>query len=83
MDLVLTGLIALLVLILFLKGRRRPSRPAPRRPEAAAGLPAPRRAFFSRHGKEDWRYWRDLAITLALGIAFLAGLLVLAGRGVI
>jgi len=83
MDLFLTGLIALLVLILFLKGRRRPSRQAPRRPEAAERLPTPSRPFFTRHDKDDWRYWRDLAITLALGIAFVAGLMVLAGRGVI
>ena len=83
MDLVLTGLIALLVLILFLKGRRRPARPASRRPDGAGRLPSPKRAFFSRHGKDDWRYWRDLAITLALGIAFIAGLLALAARGVI
>jgi len=84
MDVVLTGLIALLVLILFLKGRRRSSpRPAPRRQERAQRLSPPTRPFFSRHGRDDWRYWRDLAITLALAIAFIASLMALAARGVI
>ncbi|MGM0516773.1 MAG: hypothetical protein ACQER6_04150 [Pseudomonadota bacterium] len=84
MDLLITGLIVLLVLILFLKGRKRTPRRAHTGPSRSGErLSAPTRPFFSRHGKDDWRYWRDLAITLALGIAFVAGLMVLAARGVI
>jgi hypothetical protein len=84
MDLLLTGLVALTILILFLRGRRRRTGSAPQaRREPRRRLRSPSWPFFSRHGKDDWRYWRDLAITLALGIAFVAGLMVLAARGMI
>ncbi|MCL7750184.1 hypothetical protein LV475_00980 [Guyparkeria hydrothermalis] len=71
MDLLLIVLVAIAMLLLALRGRQKRRRPAPRRaPGPASARPARRRSF-SRYPREDWRYWRDLAIVIALVLLLL------------
>ncbi|MFP4639539.1 MAG: hypothetical protein ACOC8M_00710 [Guyparkeria sp.] len=78
MDLVLTGLVALVLLILFTRNRRR--RATPRARPTTGGSAAAQRPFFTRHGKDDWRYWRDLAILIALVLVLLIAMVVIGAR---
>ncbi|MBN2873073.1 MAG: hypothetical protein JXJ30_09205 [Halothiobacillaceae bacterium] len=74
MDLFLVALVALVMIVLAVRRRRRrqPSRRG--RPRNARGW------SFSRHPQEDWRYWRDLAILIALILALLVATALLTGQ---
>ena len=66
MDLLLVALVALAMLILAIRRRRQ------RRPPPTRGSHARDNGWsFSRHPREDWRYWRDLAILIGLVLALL------------
>lgn len=65
MDLLLVALVALTMIILAVRRRQR------RRPRARGSRPAANGWSFSRHPREDWRYWRDLAILIGLVLALL------------
>ncbi|MFN2381340.1 MAG: hypothetical protein ABR561_02150 [Guyparkeria sp.] len=82
MDLLLIVLVAVVMLLLALRGRRK-------RKRAAVGPRAPHRSVpprsrsgwsFSRHPREDWRYWRDLAIIIALVLALVVAMIVIGAR---
>lgn len=80
MDLLLIVLVAVVMLLLALRGRRKRaagSRRAPHRsmpPRTRSGW------SFSRHPREDWRYWRDLAIVIALVLALVVAMIVVGAR---
>ncbi|MFI9654086.1 hypothetical protein ABGV17_05070 [Guyparkeria sp. GHLCS8-2] len=80
MDLLLIVLVAVAMLLLALRRRRK--RPAKRRtPPRPATLPPRRQGWsFSRHPREDWRYWRDLAVIIGLVLALLLAMLVLGAK---
>ncbi|MFW6020575.1 MAG: hypothetical protein ACOCPR_00600 [Guyparkeria sp.] len=80
MDLLLIVLVAVAMLLLALRDRRRRRNVA--RPTARATPVPPRRAgwSFSRHPREDWRYWRDLAILIALVLVLLIAMVVIGAR---
>lgn len=80
MDLLLILLVAIAMLLLALRGRRK--RPAKRRaPPRPTTLPPRREGWsFSRHPREDWRYWRDLAIIIGLVLALLVAMVVIGAR---
>ncbi|MCL7744209.1 hypothetical protein LV476_04475 [Guyparkeria hydrothermalis] len=66
MDLLLVALVALAMIILAVRRRQR------RRPPTNGSRPNNGGWSFSRHPREDWRYWRDLAILIGLVLALLA-----------
>ncbi|MFI9652395.1 hypothetical protein [Guyparkeria halopsychrophila] len=80
MDLLLIVLVAVAMLLLAL--RRRHKRPAERRTTTRPPTLPPRRRgwSFSRHPREDWRYWRDLAIAIGLILALLVAMVVIGAR---
>ncbi|WP_156413904.1 MULTISPECIES: hypothetical protein [unclassified Guyparkeria] len=69
MDLLLVVLIAVAMLLLALRGRRRRQSPPPR--PGTRQRPRQEGWSFSRHSRQDWRYWRDLAILIGLALALL------------
>lgn len=69
MDLFLVALVAIGMLLLALRGRHK--RRGPRRKQAITSARPARRGSFSRHPREDWRYWRDLAMVIALVLLLL------------
>ncbi len=73
MDLLLVALVALAMLILAIRRRQR------RRPPANGSRPSHGGWSFSRHPREDWRYWRDLAILIGLVLALLLVIMLMAG----
>ena len=80
MDLLLIALVAVAMLLLALRGRRkRPNdRRAPTRPTTSRRR---RQGWsFSRHPREDWRYWRDLAFIIGLVLALLVAMVVIGAR---
>ncbi len=80
MDLLLIVLVAVAMLLLALRSRRKRSadRPTPRRPSSG---PSRRQGWsFSRHPREDWRYWRDLAIIIGLVLGLLIAMVVIGAR---
>lgn len=75
MDLLLVALVAVAMLILAIRRRRRPRGSTDhRRPH-----PGSNGWSFSRHPREDWRYWRDLAVLIGLGLALLLAMVMIAG----
>ncbi len=74
MDLLIVALLLVVFVVLALRGRGRGKKSAP--------TASPRGGWsFSRHPREDWRYWRDLAILISLGLGLLLTMVVLAGLG--
>ena len=76
MDLLLVILIAVAMLLLALRGRRRrqsPPRPTAKRREREGWS-------FSRHSRQDWRYWRDLAILIGITLGILVAALTIGFR---
>lgn len=80
MDLLLIVLVAVAMLLLALRRRRK--RPAERPPSPRPATLPPRRQgwSFSRHPREDWRYWRDLAFVIGLVLALLVAMVVIGAR---
>lgn len=72
MDLLIVILVALTMLVLALRRRRR-------RPSSRSERPAGRDWPMLRHPREDWRYWRDLAILIGLALALLLATVFIAG----
>ena len=76
MDLLLVILIAVAMLLVALRGRHKRKRSAP-----TARSPRERRGWsFSRHPRQDWRYWRDLAILIGITLGILAAALIIGVR---
>jgi len=73
-DLLLVALVAVAMLILAIRRRRRTRDSGHRRPR-----PGSNGWSFSRHPREDWRYWRDLAVLIGLGLALLLAMVMIAG----
>lgn len=71
MDLLLVALVIIALIILAIRRRRRGSR-------SDRTSSATRDWSFSRHPREDWRYWRDLAILLGLALVLLITVAILA-----
>ncbi|WP_322520751.1 hypothetical protein SR882_08105 [Guyparkeria halophila] len=80
MDLLLIVLVAVVMLLLALRRRRK--RPDERPPSPRPATLPPRRQgwSFSRHPREDWRYWRDLAFVIGLVLALLVAMVVIGAR---
>ncbi len=82
MDLLLIVLVAIAMLLLALRGRQKRNGPGARRRPQRPTPPPPRgrRWSFSRHPREDWRYWRDLAILIGLVLMLLLATVVIGTR---
>jgi len=80
MDLFLIVLVAFAMLLLALRRRRK--RPDERSPPTRPAALGPRRQgwSFSRHSREDWRYWRDLAFVIGLVLVLLVAMVVIGAR---
>lgn len=72
MDLLLVILVTFAMVILAVRRRRRG-------PPASRMRPGARGWSFSRHPREDWRYWRDLAVLIGLALTLLVVMVILAG----